>query len=54
MVSANFSNPSKGWKLSPMSSVSLWLRHSLASCILLVMKLDQYMGSIPVPGTQQI
>lgn len=47
IVSANFSSPSNGWKLSPMSSVSFWLRHSLASCMLLVMKLDQYIGSVP-------
>lgn len=50
IVSANFSSPSKGWKLSPISSVSFWLRHSLASCMLLVMKLDQYMGSLPDAG----
>lgn len=53
IVSANFSNPSKGWKLSPISSVSFWLRHSLASCMLLVMKLDQYMGSMPDAGRKQ-
>lgn len=47
IVSANFSSPSNGWKLSPVSSVSFWLRHSLASCILLVIKLDQHMGSVP-------
>lgn len=47
IVSANVSKPSRGWKLSPRSSVSLWLRHSFASCMLLVMKLDQYIGSMP-------
>lgn len=51
IVSANFSSPSNGWKLSPISSVSFWLRHSLASCMLLVMKLDQYMGSTPDAGS---
>lgn len=47
IVSANFSSPSKGWDPSPCSSVSFWLRHSFASCILLVIKLDQYIGSEP-------
>lgn len=51
IVSANFSSPSNGWKLSPISSVSFWLRHSLASCMLLVMKLDQYIGSTPDAGS---
>lgn len=47
IVSANFSSPSKGWDPSPCSSVNFWLRHSFASCILLVIKLDQYIGSDP-------